>query len=88
MGICATTFPFFFQNWGQQYVESTRAAIIFTLEPVFATLFGVLIGNEPISWQFILGGGLIMAGILLSTLFTLKSSKTTIEREKIVEKSS
>ena len=53
MGICATTFPFFFQNWGQQYVESTRAAIIFTLEPVFATLFGVLIGNEPISWQFI-----------------------------------
>lgn len=68
IGIAATTLPFFFQNWGQKYIESTRAAIIFTMEPIFATLFGVLLANETITIPFVLGGALIMLGIVICSI--------------------
>jgi drug/metabolite transporter (DMT)-like permease len=73
LGIAATSIPFFLQNWGQQYVESSKAALIFTLEPVFATIFGILIGNETITWQFLLGGSCIFLGIL----FSISASRQT-----------
>ncbi|MHA2040182.1 MAG: DMT family transporter, partial [Promethearchaeota archaeon] len=49
MSIGVMTLTILFQNWGQQYQGPTQAAIIFTLEPVFAALFGFLIGNEILS---------------------------------------
>lgn len=67
MGIAVTTFPFMFQNFGQRYQSSARVAIIFTLEPVFATLFGVLFGGEPLTYQLVIGGGLILMANVIAT---------------------
>lgn len=55
---------FTFQRW----TSPTRAAIIYATEPLFAALFGFLFFGEhlgPAGW---LGGGLILAGMVISEL--------------------
>jgi drug/metabolite transporter (DMT)-like permease len=66
MGAVATSLPSIFQIYGQRHVSSQRAAIIFALEPVFATFFAVIIGGNTFNWQTIIGGVLILAGIIVS----------------------
>ena len=68
MGIGVMTLTIFFQNWGQQYQGPTQTAIIFTLEPVFAALFGFIIGNEILSLFAWIGCGLIFIAILITVL--------------------
>ena len=64
-GLFATAFTFALQTWGQQYTTSTRAALIFALEPVFALMTAVMIGGEALTRYSVLGGCLILGGILL-----------------------
>jgi drug/metabolite transporter (DMT)-like permease len=68
MGIAVMTLTILFQNWSQQYQGPTTTAIIFTLEPVFAALFGFLIGNEILSMSAWIGCGLIFGAILITVL--------------------
>lgn len=66
MGIVATAVVLFIQNWAQQYTTASRTAIIFTLEPVFTAIFAFFILKEELTARSLLGGGLILAGILLA----------------------
>jgi len=68
MGIGVMTLTIFFQNWSQRYQGPTKTAIIFTLEPVFAALFGFIIGNEILSLSGWLGCGLIFIAIIIIVL--------------------
>jgi drug/metabolite transporter (DMT)-like permease len=77
MGIGVMTLTILFQNWSQQYQGPTQTAIIFTLEPVFAALFGFLIRNEILSLFGWLGCGLVFVAILITVL----KSKNTEENE-------
>jgi drug/metabolite transporter (DMT)-like permease len=65
MGLGATTLTFLFQNWAQKYQSSSKTAIIFALEPVFAALFGYLFGGELLTVLGIFGAGLILIAIVL-----------------------
>jgi drug/metabolite transporter (DMT)-like permease len=44
----------------------SRASLIFSLEPVFATFFGYFINGESVSWRIAVGGLIILASILTS----------------------
>ena len=68
MGFGATSLTFIFQNWGQKHQNPSQTAIIFTLEPVFAALFGFLIGNEILTLFNWIGMGLIFIAILITVL--------------------
>ncbi|MHA2006648.1 MAG: DMT family transporter [Promethearchaeota archaeon] len=68
MGIVVMTLTILFQNWSQQYHKPATTAIIFTLEPVFAVLFGFLIGDEVLSLLAWLGCGLIFVAIVITVL--------------------
>jgi drug/metabolite transporter (DMT)-like permease len=52
-------------NWAQRFVPPTRATLLYTLEPVWAALFGTLLGERmgPVAMA---GGALILASIALS----------------------
>lgn len=63
-GIFATAIAFGLQTWGQKYTSATRAALVFSLEPVFALATAALVGGEPVTTATFLGGGLILGGIL------------------------
>jgi len=68
MGIGVMTLTILFQNWSQRYQGPTQTAIIFTLEPVFAALFGFIIGNEILSLFGWIGCGIIFIAILITVL--------------------
>lgn len=52
------------QAWGQRLVGPERAALIYTLEPVFAALLARLFLGERLPPAGILDSALIMAGII------------------------
>jgi drug/metabolite transporter (DMT)-like permease len=66
-GIAVSGIGLGMQLWGQANVPPSRAALILTLEPVFAALFGYVAG-ERLGAIALVGAGLIMAGVLLSEL--------------------
>ena len=67
-GIVTTTLAYLVQNWAQRRTTATRAAILFTLEPVFAALFSNVVGGEPLGASLLAGGGLIIVGVLVVEL--------------------
>jgi drug/metabolite transporter (DMT)-like permease len=72
IGICAvfaTAVAFTLQLWAQQYTTASHAAILFTLEPVFAVITSYVLIKERLSGRGIFGAVLIFAGILIAELF-------------------
>jgi len=68
MGIGIMTLTILFQNWSQQFQDPSQTAIIFTLEPVFAALFGFIIGSEIFTLFGWIGCSLIFIAILITVL--------------------
>jgi len=66
--ICATLF----QVLGQRYVSATTASLVFLLEPVFATIFSVLMGLEGVDLYKITGGGLILVSLYVTMISEIK----------------
>jgi drug/metabolite transporter (DMT)-like permease len=64
-GIFATALAFTFQAWAQRYTTSTRTALIFMLEPVFAWITSYVLTGESLSARAAAGAGLILTGILV-----------------------
>ena len=57
--------PFLSYTLGLQTVEPSRAAILATVEPLVATLFGFFVFDESLSLSCVLGIILILAAVLL-----------------------
>jgi drug/metabolite transporter (DMT)-like permease len=66
--IFATAIAFLIQTWAQSLMAPTRAAVIMTMEPVFAGLFAVWIGGERLTLKIIFGGLLVLAAMYLVEL--------------------
>ena len=63
----------FFQVLGQRYVSEATAAIVFLLEPVFATIFSVTMGLETVTTYKVVGGALILSSLYLALYSELKT---------------
>ncbi|HWS52645.1 MAG TPA: DMT family transporter [Pyrinomonadaceae bacterium] len=70
LSLVATVITFLLWTWGQARMSATHAAIIFSLEPVFATLFAVLVRGSA-EWtggRATAGALLVVAGVIASEL--------------------
>jgi drug/metabolite transporter (DMT)-like permease len=67
-GLFATALAFSVQVWAQQYTSANHAAIIFTLEPVFAGLTSFVFYHERLGTRSLAGAALILGGILVAEL--------------------
>jgi drug/metabolite transporter (DMT)-like permease len=56
------------QTWAQAHMSSTRAAIIMTMEPVWAAFFAVLFGGESLTGRMLVGGCLVLAAMYIVEL--------------------
>ncbi len=56
------------QTWAQAHLPATRAAIVMTMEPVFAAGFAVSLGGETFTSRMLLGGGLVLVAMYLVEL--------------------
>src|SRR5690554_7190308 len=64
LAVVATIFTTVGQTWGQRMVAPERAALIFTLEPIFAAIFAMFLLGERLAPLGMLGSILIMVGII------------------------
>ncbi|HKS28927.1 MAG TPA: DMT family transporter [Pyrinomonadaceae bacterium] len=80
----ATVVTFLIWTWGQSKVSATHAAIIFSLEPVFATLFAVAVrgSSEWMTARGNLGAALILTGVIISEIHLGRRSR---RREQVGE---
>ncbi|MBE0645221.1 MAG: EamA family transporter [Bacteroidetes bacterium] len=65
----ASTIAIFIQSKYQRETTPTKAAIIFTMEPVFAALIAYLLLSESMSGVEALGAGIMFAGLLFSEIY-------------------
>ena len=76
--VFATAAAFLVQTWTQSLVPAVTAAIIMTMEPVFAGIFGVLFGKNQLTVQIIFGAVCVLTAMLM---VALKSSAKTTKLE-------
>jgi drug/metabolite transporter (DMT)-like permease len=72
-GLLATALAFTIQAWAQRYTTSTRTALIYTLEPVFAWLTSYCLVGEGLSKRAAAGAALILGGVVLVEMKPLGS---------------
>jgi drug/metabolite transporter (DMT)-like permease len=68
LALAATALAFLAQTWAQTYMSAPRAAIVLTLEPVFAGIFGVTVGGDELTTRILLGGLFIVAAMYVVEL--------------------
>lgn len=74
LAVIATIGVIFFQTRAQRYTSPTRAAIIFSLEPAFASIVSYLAIGEHLGWRAIAGGVLIISAIIVSSVKFFQSA--------------
>jgi drug/metabolite transporter (DMT)-like permease len=67
-GVLATAIPFSVQSWAQRHTTPMRAALIFALEPVWASVASFVLTGELLGGRALAGGALILGGVLLAEL--------------------
>jgi len=65
-GVFASALAYLIQVWAQRRMSAARIAVVFSLETVFAGLFGFLLSDDRLGWLGWGGCAVILAGILVS----------------------
>lgn len=77
MAILATALALVIENKAQEFTTPSRTAIIFSMEPVFATIFAYFYLGEVISTSGYWGGFLIVLGMIIAEIKLNKESEVT-----------
>lgn len=75
MAVASGAATLFLQTWAQAHLPATRAAIVMTLEPVWAGGFAVAFGGESVGARLLIGGSLTLSAMLLAELGPRRSSR-------------
>jgi drug/metabolite transporter (DMT)-like permease len=65
-GFLSLAFSFTIQAWAQQFTPATHTALIFSLEPVFASMTSFLFLGERLGIRGAVGAILILGGVVIS----------------------
>jgi len=76
--VFATFLAFIVQTWSQARISAVRVAVILTTEVVFAALFSVLLGVEPLTIRIIIGGSMILVAMIMIVQPRVSPSKDGI----------
>jgi drug/metabolite transporter (DMT)-like permease len=68
LSIFCSALGFIIQVVAQKYTSPARTGLIFSLEPVFAALFGFLFAHEIMSINGYIGAALVLFSVILSTV--------------------
>ncbi|MDQ1537605.1 MAG: hypothetical protein QOE58_1998 [Actinomycetota bacterium] len=76
MAIMAGAVAIWAQTWAQSHLPATRAAIVMTLEPVFAAGFAVALGGELLTVRILVGGAMVLAAMYTVELIGRRADAT------------
>lgn len=65
-GVFASALAYLIQVWAQRRISAARIAIVFSLETVFAGIFGYWLADDRLGWVGWGGCAVILAGIVLA----------------------
>jgi drug/metabolite transporter (DMT)-like permease len=63
--ILSTVLAFWIQTWAQGLIDPARVALIITSEVIFTALVAVAVGQEPVTFAMVMGGGLLFSAMLI-----------------------
>lgn len=66
-GILCTVIPYLAYTMGLNYIENSKASMIASIEPVTATLLGILFFHEKMTLESVLGTILVLGALYYST---------------------
>jgi drug/metabolite transporter (DMT)-like permease len=78
--VAATAAAFFIQTWAQSHLAPTRAAVVMTMEPVFAGIFGVWFGGDSLGVRVVIGALLVLVAMYLVELGPRGAADATVQR--------
>ncbi len=67
-GILASLIVTFIQTSAQKFTTPVKAALIFSMEPIFASIFSIVMGMEMMTAIKVLGGVVMLLGIVVSEI--------------------
>ena len=67
-GIAATSVAVFIQTRFQRDTSANQAAVIYSLEPIFAMIFAYFFNNEPMGWHVLVAAVFILAAFIIPLL--------------------
>ena len=76
--IVSTVSAFIIQTWSQSIIESTKAAVIMTMEVVFSAIFAVTIGGEILSLRTLIGGTLVVISMYVIVFHEGSQKRVTV----------
>jgi len=81
LGLVAGGLAMLAQTWAQARLPPARAAVLMTLEPVWAGGFAVTSGGEGLTWRLVVGGALVLAAMCLAEFRAAgPAAPATVER--------
>lgn len=81
-GILSSGIAYTLQMEGQKYAEPSVAAVVMSLESVFAVLGGWIVLNEKLSVRELAGCALVFAAVILAQLPRKNGEKVVVRKEK------
>lgn len=78
MALVAGAAALLVQTWAQAHLPPTSTAIVMSMEPVFAALFAVLFGGESATTRMLVGGGLVLAAMLVVELLPRRKVESEV----------
>ena len=75
-GIVASAGGFWVQTATQRRLPATRVAMLLTMEPVFATIFGRVLAGDLLTGLQMVGGALMLAAMLVCNVHQAANSRT------------
>lgn len=67
LGVAATGLGYLFFNFSLRHLAASQVGVFTNLIPIVGVLSGVIVLGEPLSWQAIAGGLIVIAGVVMTT---------------------
>lgn len=81
LGFIPSVLAYFIYTWGLEKTEGSKAAIIATVEPVVATLLGVMLYGEKLGSIQILGAAIILCSVIIVNVSFRKKGLKAAEQK-------
>ena len=62
------------QVYSQRIIESYKVSLVLTLEGLFAVIFSIIFLREPITWQVLVGGSIMLGSVFFNQIMDIKTS--------------
>jgi drug/metabolite transporter (DMT)-like permease len=80
-GVFASALAYLIQIWAQRRISAARIAIVFSLETVFAGIFGFWLAGDRLGWLGWGGCALIFAGIVVAEPAAVRVLRTLLSSD-------